>query len=475
MCGARAGSGAGRLLRSRPWMLPTVVVSVLALIGGTALAWTQGWMGVPDVGRILSGVAGSDDGGEGAGPHRFTPSDLSAGYRNGADVAWRIDTDNIQFKALSADHTVMFAEDYEKSYLYDISGAEPREVWSGDCGISAELWGNNLMCSVEGEGGVMVTSYQMVDGATGSVTPLAWTENLVLHCVAGDVGIFTNAEHPANMDEMEGRSVDGSLLWSVGDEGDGTYSSMAGCASDAPIVIALTGSRFEENVVIPRDGKSEDSPALALLDSRTGAILTYGDKFQVEPLANGEVAIDVSYDSAPDRGTLSVFDSQGEKLWSEEGNWLLSVQADISSEELHDSLPKMSENEWDLNIVGPDGDVHVLDYDCRSEWKPCEAVLEGASFDGHAISGPGTGISAYPHPTSFFLLSDGKTVLGYWRGEENAENSALAAYDMETGEETMHYNLWARYLSLAPVREDLIIAVPSALGSGGSITAIRPR
>ncbi len=116
MCGARAGSGAGRLLRSRPWMLPTVVVSVLALIGGTALAWTQGWMGVPDVGRILSGVAGSDDGGEGAGPHRFTPSDLSAGYRNGADVAWRIDTDNIQFKALSADHTVMFAEDYEKSY-----------------------------------------------------------------------------------------------------------------------------------------------------------------------------------------------------------------------------------------------------------------------------------------------------------------------------------------------------------------------
>lgn len=171
MCGARAGGGAGRLLRSRPWMLPTVVVSVLALIGGTALAWTQGWMGVSDVGRILGGVTGSDDGGEGAGPHRFTPSDLSAGYRNGADVAWRIDTDNIQLKALSADHTVMFAQDYEKSYLYDISGAEPREVWSGDCGISAELWGNNLMCSVEGEGGVMVTSYQMVDGATGSVTP----------------------------------------------------------------------------------------------------------------------------------------------------------------------------------------------------------------------------------------------------------------------------------------------------------------
>ena len=59
--------------------------------------------------------------------------------------------------------------------------------------------------------------------------------------------------------------------------------------------------------------------------------------------------------------------------------------------------------------------------------------------------------------------------------EENAENSALAAYDMETGEETMHYNLWARYLSLAPVREDLIIAVPSALGGGDGITAIRPR
>lgn len=39
----------------------------------------------------------------------------------------------------------------------------------------------------------------------------------------------------------------------------------------------------------------------------------------------------------------------------------------------------------------------------------------------------------------------------------------------------MHYNLWARYLSLAPVREDLIIAVPGALGGGGSITAIRPR
>ena len=113
------------------------------------------------------------------------------------------------------------------------------------------------------------------------------------------------------MDEMEGRSADGDLLWSVGDEGDGTYSSMASCASDAPVVIALTGSKFEENVVIPRDGKSEDSPALAFLDSRTGAILTYGDKFQVEPLANGEVAIDVSYDSAPDRGTLSVFDSRG--------------------------------------------------------------------------------------------------------------------------------------------------------------------
>lgn len=472
--GPAAGPGTGpansrRSRASRRWIVPTIAALVVSLAAVIALAFTQGWLGINPVASEQDGSHGADGD---SGSHRFMPSDLSADYREAASVTWQIESKNIQFDKVSDDGSMLLAHDYDKHHLYNISGAEPREIWSGDCGIQiqAVFWGNNVMCAVPTADRMSVASYKLVDGTSGDVTPLAWTANMQLHCVAGDVGIFSPPTDSENADDIEGYSADGTRLWNADGSND-TYLGIVNCSSKAPVVMALAGLKFDNNVVIPRDGAVKDSPAAALLSATTGTMLTYGDKFNIGPLSGGGAVVSTFYDSDLTGGTMSAFDSRGKELWSETGRWLFSVQAEVSADDIHQALPQMSQGEWDVNLVGPGGKIHVLDFSCDTAGSMCMETLPDVYLDGKHLDGPTKG--GVPVLDSFYLLSDGRTLLGSWKGVN--DYMTIIAYDLGTGKQTMTYNLWVAAVSLVPVRKDLMVVNVSIMGDNDYIPAVQPR